>query len=388
MRRYRFLILFLLLPIVLSSLLRAAPNAQVDEFGVLILDTRADLEILADSVLGEGQRPEGWTFNDDVTSTRSVADLWFDTELLANAVFGATVRPPEWVGATTTNAPLLARNVRFNLELAADRFFNGRTRPDEWRGAPATLLCSRTLQNVINLLETYYDVQFTTLESVVNYCATIEIEAEEYIAASTDSAANVEAIKDLTLALRGDIERLADEKLGLNTRPPTWVGNKDRESPTLAGDAFLDIETLASELPESNPRPPGWIGALSNNPLFTYRNLRHDLELLADVSMGINVRPRGWQGVNLIERCDPIVQDLVLLVQSTIGFTTDNVAPENFCTQVEDAANLLAENPPIEDIVEEQDSRFVAEADSAARHQVPCVVSELCCLDHDVRQRR
>jgi hypothetical protein len=96
--------------------------------------------------------------------------------------------------------------------------------------------------------------------------------------------------------------------------------------------------------------------------------MRHDLELLADVTLGSNVRPRGWQGVNLIERCDPIVQDLVLLVQTNIGFTTDNVPPETFCIQVEDAANLLAENPPIEDIAEEQDSRFVAEAQSASTY--------------------
>jgi hypothetical protein len=354
----------LLLPILAGTFVLAAPPQQVDEFGLLVLNTRADLELLADGVLGEGQRPEGWTANDNVNSSTLVSDLWFDAELLANAVFGATVRPPDWVGATTTNAELLARNIRFNVELTADRVFDGRTRPDEWRGAPRSLLCSRSLQNVVNLLQTYYEVQFTTPQSALDYCQAVEIEAEERLVANAGTT-DPETLKDLTLAVRGDLERLADEKLGLNTRPPAWVGNVDRESPTLAGDVFLDIETLASELPESNPRPPGWIGTLSNNLLFTYRNLRYDLELLADVSLGINVRPRGWQGVNPVERCEPIVQDLVLLVQTTIGFTTDNVPPDNFCTQVEEAANVLAENPPIEDIVEEQDSRFVSIGQSA-----------------------
>lgn len=362
MRRY---ILLLLAPLMIIANVFAEPPQQVDEYGLLVLDTRADLELLADSVLGEGQRPEGWTANTDVTSASAAADLWFDTELLANAIFGATVRPPDWVGAATTNAAVLARNVRFNLELAATRFFDGRTRPEDWRGADATLLCSRTLQNVVSLLEIYYQVQFQTPASALNYCETVQVEAQDRIEDNALSTADAEALKDLTLAVRGDLERLADEKLGLSVRPPEWIGNKDRESPTLAGDIFLDLETLATTLPESTVRPPGWIGTVSNSPFFTYRNLRHDLELLADVSLGVNVRPRGWQGVNLIERCDPLVQDLVLLVQTNIGFTTDNVPPENFCQQVEEAANVLAENPPIADVAAEQDNRFVATADSA-----------------------
>jgi hypothetical protein len=175
-----------------------------------------------------------------------------------------------------------------------------------------------------------------------------------------------EQLKDLMLALRGDLERLADEKLGLNNRPLAWIGNKDRESPTLIGDNFLDLETLATEVLGSNERPETWLGVVTASPLISYRNLRHDLELLADRSLGFNLRPRGWQGLNPLERCEPLVQDLVFVVQANYGLETETLPLDNFCAAVSDAANLLAETPRVETEAEAQiDSRFLGESESA-----------------------
>ena len=80
----------------------------------------------------------------------------------------------------------------------------------------------------------------------------------------------------------------------------------------------LDLELLADDRLGVGNRPPGWIGGTSNSPATSYLNLRHDLELLADVTLGINKRPTGWQGVNPIERCDPMVRSLAFLAQAGV----------------------------------------------------------------------
>ena len=129
--------------------------------------------------------------------------------------------------------------------------------------------------------------------------------------------------------MRGDLERLADELLGLNTRPERYIGNRDMTAPNFAGDVRLDLELLADDRLGVGNRPPGWIGGTSNSPATSYLNLRHDLELLADVTLGINKRPTGWQGVNPIERCEPLVRSLAFLDQQAFtDFTRQRHRPE------------------------------------------------------------
>lgn len=360
MRRKLFFVLSLLLAAFIGG---TAWAAQVNNPQNFAFDLRADLELLANEVLGLEQRPAGWTFNDDATSTTYISDLWFDNELLANAIFDETTRPASWFGANGSNAQLLLRNIRHDLELSATEHFGGLTRPTEWRGASPLLRCERTLQNVIGLLNTLYNVNTSTPESALNYCSAVSAEAEDNL---VDLAlASIEDVPSQVLAVRGDLERLADERLGLNIRPSNWIGNKDRESATLVSDNFLDLETLANELMGNNVRPDGWIGVVTNSPVVSYRNLRHDLELLADAVMGEDVRPRGWQGTNPLERCDPITQDIVLLVEQ-LGFSTEGLPEEDFCAVVQDNANFLAENPPVEEIVvEDINDRRLAEAQFA-----------------------
>lgn len=113
----------------------------------------------------------------------------------------------------------------------------------------------------------------------MNYCQAAQGELEEKLADQvglSDSPDNL----DRLLAVRGDLERLADEKLGLDNRPQGYIRNTNTESPTFVGDLFLDLEALANQLLGQNTRPDGWIGVVSNNTYISWRNLRHDLEAL------------------------------------------------------------------------------------------------------------
>jgi hypothetical protein len=367
MKRYWLFILVF----VLTGAALASPPQQIDNLGAFTNAARIDLETVADAALGEAVRPEGWTGNADIQSGTMASDLWFDSELLADNVFGAGLRPPNWFGVTSDRPEIIARNVRHDLELMADRQFNAASgvtaRPDNWQGASSRFRCSRTLQNVIRLARQFLGYELITLESTLNYCAVAQSELEERLANDLGFTSDPR-VPELSLAVRGDLERLADETLGLNVRPPGYIRNVDPESPTLLGDIFLDLETLANELLGSSVRPENWIGVISNNPYISWRSLRHDLELLADARLGLDTRPRGWQRETPLERCEPEVVDLVHLL-AQYEFTTDAFVEPNFCAQVEQAANQLADNPPVEDEVIEAeisaDNRFRAESESA-----------------------
>ncbi len=322
-------------------------------FEQLVFDARADLELLADQVLSTGVRPPEWSNNTDLNSPTVVSDLWFDNELLANAIFGPDTRPPNWIGATVPVNEILARNVRHDLEISADEVFGRGERPPEWRGAAKILTCDRSLQNVLTVLDKYYNTHITTPESALNYCQTATSDIEDnlinIVFGTPDQNGNLPDPISLLSAVRGDLERLADELLGLNTRPERYIGTRDVTEPNFAGDVRLDLELLADDRLGVGNRPLGWIGGTSNSPATSYLNLRHDLELLADATLGINKRPTGWQGVNPIERCDPITRSLAFLDQQSFAdFTVASIDPNalDYCAQVSSAVNDIVENPP------------------------------------------
>ncbi len=369
MRRY-VSFLFMLV-IVWSGVVLAAPPQQIDNLGAFTNTLRIDMERLADEVFGSQVRPTdlGWTANVDIRSGTMSSDLWFDSELLANAVFGDGVRPPNWFGLTSSRADLIARNVRHDLELAADAVFVDPTgavfRPEDWRGDSNRYRCSRTIQNLIRLSNVLLGVPLQTLESTLNFCASAQVELEESLTTQF-GLRDAPDIPELTLAVRGDLERLADESLGLNTRPPGYIRNVDVTSATLVGDIFLDLENIANTLLGQNVRPDDWIGVVSNNRYVAWRNLRHDLELLADAQSGPDTRPRGWQRATQLERCEPEVQDLVTLLINNYEFNTAEIGETNYCSQIESAANNLADNPPIEEeVIESVDNRFRGESEAA-----------------------
>jgi hypothetical protein len=357
----RFIILAALFALLLvTSVVWAAPRAQTGPVQQGIFDTRADLEVLATEVFAGEARPEGWTGNFNVDAVTVVSDLWFDNELLANQLFGEGNRPDTWISATALLAPILARNVRHDLEIAADFFFQGPERPTDWRGSVPIVRCDRTLQNAVALLDEFFSLETNVPDSAFNYCRAVAADLEDelvniYFGTQIEDQPLVDPL-DLIVAVRGDLERLADERLGLGTRPPGWVGNRERASTTIIGDNFIDLQLLADALIGINQRPDGWLGGVTTLPGASYFSLRHDLELLADEALGFNTRPTGWQGLLPLARCEPITQQLIYASTVQYGFSIDGLdatAP-NFCAQANSAVNLLVEAPPVLDVVDAQ----------------------------------
>jgi hypothetical protein len=343
-----------------------------NDLATLITAIRADLDTLADEVLGVGVRPATWSGNGDVSSVSVVADIWYDNEQLADSIFGVGIRPSNWISATTNNAFLVTRNIRHDLELSADQQF-GQTRPQNWVGASPIYRCDRTIQNTLYVLQTVYSVQTTTPTTASNFCATIANELDtQVVIALADQNTTVD-YAPLILAVRGDLERLADEKLGLNTRPNGWVGNKDIASPNLARDNASDLELLADTFIAGGiitQRPDGWVNANSSVVAVAFQRSRYDLEILTDASLGAGIRPRGWQGTDAVFRCQPTLQNLTMLIQATYNVSpTVDSASATVCVDIASQVNLTAEKPPA--IAEgggsgggstAEDDRFLAES--------------------------
>lgn len=323
-----------------------------------IFDVRSDLETLADSVFGVEVRPGGWLANFDPAAPSAIPDLWYDNERLADAVFGPGLRPEGWMGATTVSQAALVRNVRHDLEMAATQALGTTGRDETWRGSAPLFTCDRTLQNLVFVLGNFYRILPQTAESALNYCESLRAELEDELInilyGTPDADGVLVNVNDLLGLVRGDLERTADELLGLNTRPAGYVGNRDATSPGFVGDLFLDLNTLADLEFGQNERPAGWIGAISTSPGANYLNLRHDVELFTDAVQGFGQRPTGWQGNNPLERCAPAVNQLATLVQRNFEITFSDLDPAatDFCAQIANAANAVVENPPVIDEVE------------------------------------
>lgn len=357
----------------------AAPSKQADAFDLFLADMRSDLELAANEALGEGVRPDSWTFNTDPGTETMLPDLWYDNEQLADRVFGENERPDAWFGATTNNPQLLARNVRHDLELTADEVFGENQRPDDWTGAPPIYRCDRTLQNIVRLLETFYEQeQPEVTASTGNYCDTLRFSVEgdsvptiyaESEPPDPDTPAFRVRVNDLTLAVRGDLERLANELLGVNTRPDAWIGNTDPDSDSLGADINTDLDTLADTALGDSKRPENWQRFLPAAPGVSFRNLRYNLEQLANATLGADTRPNGWQGTDPQYRCEPFTQHLTFLLRQQYDFTPQDevTTGEDFCRVLEFTANNVAENPPraadsSEQREDEDDEFFSAES--------------------------
>jgi len=389
MRQLRGLMIWIILVVMVGTVGADSPQ-QSNIFQDFLFDTRLDLELLADRVFG-GVRPEAWNGNADFTQDAFLADLWFDNELLADEVFGAGIRPSGWIGATTRNLELISRNIRHDLEVSADNFLSPDTRPDGWIGAAPVYRCSRTIQNILYTLAIGYGVRPSTPDSVLDYCEAVAIEIDDELIPSIQGV-NQEAadFQGLIWAVRGDLERLADETQGLGTRPPSWIGNTDLNSPDLAADTLSDMERLADAILGQGVRPEGWNGTISSSLSVSYRNLRQDLELLADAApnIGEGVRPNGWQGTDSLIRCTPEVQNLVLLLQQAYQFAVESsiVFSSSFCTLAEQQANNFAENPPV-DLADEEDAGTLYEAVYAFAYLDPAALEFMGIIPEGVEFR-
>lgn len=376
------------------------PHAQENLFELALANTRADQETLADRVFGLGVRPEDWLGTDDFDNPAYLADLWFDNERMADALYGQGTRPEDWISATTQIPDLVARNIRHDLELMADTEFGTDLRPAEWIGAGPLPTCDRTLLNAVYLLDTVYDLRPTTSEGVVNYCETLGFEIEDnLIEAALGAPQQVDDVPALILAVRGDLERLADEIFGVNTRPRGWLDNTDVQSPSLAVDIFTDLTTLADTRLGLNERPAGWISSpIGGSQVNSFRNLRFNLELITDALLGEGNRPTNWQGTDPLNSCEPSLQNLVFLVQNTYQLTLPPPTVTNYCAEVAQTTNLLVENPPqpeqiapgeaTEEIIFlDDEDRFVAESSFAFSYLDPAALEYMGTMPGGVQFR-
>lgn len=311
-------------------------------------DLRNDLEILADRVYGGGTRPDSWSGSTDFTADNMLGLLFLDYEQIADTIFGQGVRPKDWMGASSYLPEVVVRNMRHDLELATDTWLGEGLRPDGWVGGPKLDTCGRDIMNIILLLDMAYNIHPTTPETVLNYCATLEGEIDDtLIPDALGGRSQLANLPSLILAVRGDLERLADEVLGVNVRPAEWIGNKDVESDSFYVDLSADLERLADIILEGR-RPDNWVTQVAFNQTSQLQTLRYNLELLADVHMGFGNRPHGWQGESELFRCSPRLQNLVLLTQQAYQYElpqTDAQGPA-FCAQINESVNHQIENPP------------------------------------------
>ncbi len=349
-----------LLPVLLllTGTLWASPRQQIDNFDSFTLAIRADLENLADEVLGVAIRPPAWTGNIDRTTLTYVGDLWFDSEQLADLIFGLGERPTQptaWIGLTSDRPIIIARNTRHDVELIADEVYGFGQRPDNWQGASQLFTCSRTLLNTLAVYEQFYNAfSLDVEEGEFGFCTVAESQVQEAVTFLEIDVVDTAALDELFLAVRGDIERLANELYGTNDRPVNWSGNADPESPLLAADNAADIDLLAEDQ-LGDERPPGYSGLASPNSTISFRRQRRDLELLADALFEGDIttdRPRGWQGREYpFRRCVDLTQNLTLaLLANYPEFILPELDTEiDYCVELQSVANSFAENPPIED---------------------------------------
>lgn len=343
------------LVLVLGSLLLVGVLAQTTQPETLLqlelFNIRNDQAILADRLLGAEQRPEGWLDNDVLDSDSILADLFINNELLADEVYGTGERPDDWIGATTRDPNLIARNTRHDLELMANDQFGSGVRPDDWEGSEPIFTCSRTVMNLALVLDQEYNLRPTTPASVRDYCFTVTNELlDDLIVRAIGEVDNQANTLELLLATRGDLERTADEVFGVNQRPAGWLDNTDISSSDFNNALSDDLDLLADEQLGTGERPVGWIPeAAAGSDLQVLQNTRFNLELITDVLLGEGVRPRGWQGgTDPLLRCDPVLQNLILLAQETFEYELPQVdfANPDYCAILADDVNNRIENPP------------------------------------------
>lgn len=336
--------------------IRAAPDGQqIDDLAAFTTLLRIDIEIAADEQFGAGNRPDNWTANVDSGTVTYISDLWFDKELLANAAYGSGLRPDDWLGVTSDVTEIIARNTRYDLELVADEIFGVDVRPDSWNGALPLFRCERTLQNAYALLIEFYGFATTIPADAFGFCTLFDDEIQTAVLETNQLDISGEVLDQAILAVRGDIERIANEVYGVNSRPIGWAGNVDIESPLILTDNYADINILADDTLGDGNRPLGWLGLITESRVETFRNQRYDLELLADEVVPNfptieGARPRGWQNTDPLRTCPPNTQDIVLVLEP--NFTepeaefSRSIVPdsETYCEDINREANLFVEN--------------------------------------------
>jgi hypothetical protein len=162
----------------------AAPVAvfSSDVLAVLI-NGRTDLELLANQQLGT-TRPELWSGSLDVSNPQLAVLLRLDLELLLSALVGQENMPADWFGAVRSTSFAIARDIRHDLELLADVVLVPNVRPPGWAGDNPLYRCSRSTQNLVQLLERGGLFTVTIAPDAPDYCRQAQLQASQFTEAS------------------------------------------------------------------------------------------------------------------------------------------------------------------------------------------------------------
>lgn len=144
----------------------------------VLLNTRADLETLADNLL-VGARPDGWNGSVDFNDPQLPLLVRLDLELLASTTLGFDDRPSAWFGTVASTPFAIARDIRHDLELLADLTVGQSIRPPGWVGGDPVMRCSRATQNLLIIAERngfVLNVDFSSPD----YCAQVELQVSQF----------------------------------------------------------------------------------------------------------------------------------------------------------------------------------------------------------------
>ena len=147
----------------------------------ILINARADLELLANTAIGSAQRPIGWSGSIDVSDPQLPLWIRLDLETLAGAIMGADQRPAGWFGVVPSIPLAVARDIRHDLELLADKVIGAQgLRPAGWKGDDPIFRCDRATQALFTLLKSR-SISVTVDFTQANYCEVATLAASRYV---------------------------------------------------------------------------------------------------------------------------------------------------------------------------------------------------------------
>lgn len=148
----------------------------------IVVRARGDLELLANQVFGQDQRPAGWSGSTDTANPELPLLVRLDLEVLAGFVLGAEERPDGWFGVVVSSPLAVARDLRHDLELIADVVVGASTiRPGLWAGDDPIMRCNRATQALLPLLERSASFVLNVDFNQSDYCRQIEIQISSFV---------------------------------------------------------------------------------------------------------------------------------------------------------------------------------------------------------------
>lgn len=148
--------------------------------GILMIDIRRDLEVMADDQFGVGTRPEGWNVGVNQYDLQLTLLTRSDLELMASTLINPESRPRGWMSAFDSTEFAEARDVRYDLELLADLIYGVNNRPQGWVGGDPLLRCNRATQALVNLLERGGIFRLDVPANDTEFCRKAELQVTQF----------------------------------------------------------------------------------------------------------------------------------------------------------------------------------------------------------------